>query len=182
MSERFKELVLKTSDAAMHRGFESHPLRQFPSVCIHHGEIPKWWRGSPAKGVGLERVARVQIPLSPPDVKCPRCVKIKHLGHFSYVWNRKNFPISEENFRILKLFSSQSHTRAHECTRMHTKARKKTAHNQVYHGSYSFNQKQCKCVNFVTFPLRFPHESVPSFLFSSLFPFFNWIIRKPGLF
>ncbi len=28
VSERFKELVLKTSDAATHRGFESHPLRQ----------------------------------------------------------------------------------------------------------------------------------------------------------
>ena len=28
VSERFKELVLKTSDAAMHRGFESHSLRQ----------------------------------------------------------------------------------------------------------------------------------------------------------
>ena len=28
MSERFKELVLKTSDAATHRGFESHSLRQ----------------------------------------------------------------------------------------------------------------------------------------------------------
>ena len=27
VSERFKELVLKTSDAAMHRGFESHSLR-----------------------------------------------------------------------------------------------------------------------------------------------------------
>ena len=27
MSERFKELVLKTSDAAMRRGFESHSLR-----------------------------------------------------------------------------------------------------------------------------------------------------------
>ena len=89
---------------------------------IHHaGEIPKWWRGSPAKGVGLERVARVQIPLSPPDVKCPRCVKIKHLGHFSYVLNWKKFPISEEFFRILKYFSSQSHTRAHECTRKSAK-------------------------------------------------------------
>ena len=30
-------------------------------------EIPKWWRGSPAKGVGLERGARVQIPLSAPS-------------------------------------------------------------------------------------------------------------------
>ena len=29
VSERFKELVLKTSDAAMHRGFESHSLRHF---------------------------------------------------------------------------------------------------------------------------------------------------------
>ena len=28
MSEWFKELVLKTSDALRHRGFESHPLRQ----------------------------------------------------------------------------------------------------------------------------------------------------------
>ena len=119
VSERFKEPVLKTGDAAMHRGFESHPLRHIKfGYRIHHaGEIPKWWRGSPAKGVGLERVARVQIPLSPPDVKCPRCVKIKHLGHFSYVLNWKKFPISEEFFRILKYFSSQSHTRAHECTR-----------------------------------------------------------------
>ena len=28
MSERFKEPVLKTGDAAMHRGFKSHSLRQ----------------------------------------------------------------------------------------------------------------------------------------------------------
>ena len=28
MSERFKEPVLKTGDAAMRRGFESHSLRQ----------------------------------------------------------------------------------------------------------------------------------------------------------
>ena len=54
-------------------------------------------------------------------VKCPRCVKIKHLGHFSYVLNWKKFPISEEFFRILKYFSSQSHTRAHECTRKSAK-------------------------------------------------------------
>ena len=105
------EPVLKTGDTATYRGFESHPVRYI------FADLPKWWRGSPAKGVGLERVARVQIPLSPPDVKCPRCVKIKHLGHFSYVLNWKKFPISEEFFRILKLFSSQSHTRAHECTR-----------------------------------------------------------------
>jgi hypothetical protein len=29
VSERFMELVLKTSDPARDRGFESHPLRQF---------------------------------------------------------------------------------------------------------------------------------------------------------
>ena len=29
VSERFKELVLKTSDSSRSRGFESHPLRQF---------------------------------------------------------------------------------------------------------------------------------------------------------
>ena len=28
VSERFKELVLKTSDSERNRGFESHPLRQ----------------------------------------------------------------------------------------------------------------------------------------------------------
>ena len=29
VSERFKELVLKTSDSERGRGFESHPLRHF---------------------------------------------------------------------------------------------------------------------------------------------------------
>ena len=29
VSEWLKELVLKTSDAETHRGFESHPLRQY---------------------------------------------------------------------------------------------------------------------------------------------------------
>ena len=37
MSEWFMELVLKTSDAARHRGFESLSLRQ-----ILYGEVPKW--------------------------------------------------------------------------------------------------------------------------------------------
>ena len=36
MSEWFMELVLKTSDAARHRGFESLSLRQ------NFGEVPKW--------------------------------------------------------------------------------------------------------------------------------------------
>ena len=34
VSERFKELVLKTSDSERGRGFESHPLRH---VCISSG-------------------------------------------------------------------------------------------------------------------------------------------------
>ena len=43
VSERFKEPVLKTGDAAMHRGFESHPLRHiFPDIAFTVGEIPKW--------------------------------------------------------------------------------------------------------------------------------------------
>ena len=37
MSEWFMELVLKTSDAARHRGFESLSLRQ-----IQSGEVPKF--------------------------------------------------------------------------------------------------------------------------------------------
>ena len=32
MSERFKELVLKTSDAATRRGFESHSLRHKSTI------------------------------------------------------------------------------------------------------------------------------------------------------
>lgn len=36
MSERFMEPVLKTGDAARHRGFESLSLRQ------NFGEVPKW--------------------------------------------------------------------------------------------------------------------------------------------
>ena len=45
VSEWFMELVLKTSDPARDRGFESHPLRQ-PFGFIFDGsalaEIPKW--------------------------------------------------------------------------------------------------------------------------------------------
>ena len=51
MSERFKELVLKTSDPATGRGFESHSLRHpFNTVSrlivslynFNHGEVLKW--------------------------------------------------------------------------------------------------------------------------------------------
>ena len=69
MSEGFKELVLKTSDALRHRGFESLSLRHFAiSVTILLGmeKYPRGRRGSPAKGVGWATGARVQIPPSPP--------------------------------------------------------------------------------------------------------------------
>ena len=36
LSERFKELVLKTSDTAMYREFESHTLRQTKEP-VHEG-------------------------------------------------------------------------------------------------------------------------------------------------
>jgi hypothetical protein len=60
MSEWFMELVLKTSDAARRRGFESLSLRQagyYPGDQAResnlYGEVPKFGRrGSPAKGVG----------------------------------------------------------------------------------------------------------------------------------
>ena len=44
VSERFKELVLKTSDAAMHRGFESHPLRHIFSCNMFI--IHLFWRNT----------------------------------------------------------------------------------------------------------------------------------------
>ena len=68
MSEWFKELVLKTSDTATYRGFESHPVRHIFYI-YRFADLPKWWRGSPAKGVGLETGARVQISQSAPSIK-----------------------------------------------------------------------------------------------------------------
>ena len=68
MSEWFKELVLKTSDPARGRGFESHSLRHFLNCCEFDLEkYPRGRRGSPAKGVGRETGARVQIPPSAPQ-------------------------------------------------------------------------------------------------------------------
>ena len=50
MAEWLKALVLKTSDAERHRGFESLSLRQFHTV----EKYPRGRRGSPAKGVGWD--------------------------------------------------------------------------------------------------------------------------------
>ena len=64
VSEGFKELVLKTSDTARYRGFESHLLRQFFLKAAAEREkiennlylekYPRGRRGSPAKGVVRE--------------------------------------------------------------------------------------------------------------------------------
>ncbi len=67
---------MKTSDSERNQGFESLPLRHlfFVSVVKQHifitlafGGLLKWLRGSPAKGVGRETGARVQIPCPPPS-------------------------------------------------------------------------------------------------------------------
>ena len=52
MSEWFMELVLKTSDAARHRGFESLSLRQIFHNILSWRSTQVAVRGSPAKGVG----------------------------------------------------------------------------------------------------------------------------------
>ena len=44
-------LVLKTSDAERHRGFESLSLRHFVPIPCHMEKYPSGRRGSPAKGV-----------------------------------------------------------------------------------------------------------------------------------
>lgn len=63
------EPVLKTGDAARHRGFKSLSLRQ---VNIVWRSTQVAIRGSPAKGVGWVTGAWVQIPPSPPKQKRPK--------------------------------------------------------------------------------------------------------------
>ena len=69
MSERFKELVLKTSDSKEPRV----RISVSPPIFFYIRKIFRLWRstqagrrGAPAKGVGRVTVARVQIPPSPP--------------------------------------------------------------------------------------------------------------------
>ena len=68
MSEWFMELVLKTSDAARHRGFESLSLRQYTwrstQVAV---------RGSPAKGVGSAKGREGSNPSFSAIKKVPKC-------------------------------------------------------------------------------------------------------------
>ena len=53
MAERLMALVLKTSDAERHRGFESLSLRHFPSILKHAQAV---WRSTQvAEGAPLLR-------------------------------------------------------------------------------------------------------------------------------
>ena len=65
VSERFKELVLKTSDSVRGRGFESHPLRHLVYV-LDLEKYSRGRRGRFAKPLGFVRAAWVRIPSSPP--------------------------------------------------------------------------------------------------------------------
>ena len=66
MAERLMALVLKTSDAERHRGFESLSLRHLLAESLQHS---MFWRstqvairGSPAKGVVLDNGSRGSNP------------------------------------------------------------------------------------------------------------------------
>ena len=67
---------------------------------------------------------------------------------------RRIFPYFEPIFKPIE----------HACTRMHTNARKNTAHELVYHGSYSFTQIS------VNASLSLHSRSIPA-KSSTLFPF-----------
>ena len=95
VSERFKELVLKTSDSKEPRvripsspPFSILAAKKNIGLGYHLEMYSSWWRGAPAKGVGWETGARVRVSPSPPnhcdkiDVQafCP--VKSKVCGLF----------------------------------------------------------------------------------------------------
>ena len=89
VSERFKEPVLKTGDSVMGHGFESHPLRHTTlkqngdhQFCLME-KYSSGRRGAPAKGVGVLKRARVQIPPSPPRKR----LKSSDFGRFFFVFN-----------------------------------------------------------------------------------------------
>ena len=97
VSERFKELVLKTSDS------QEPWVRIPPSPPADPNKIApvpltlemysRGRRGAPAKGVGRETVARVQIPPSPPRIPHKQAVyavflfAVTHfITHFFCLW------------------------------------------------------------------------------------------------
>ena len=79
MSEWFKELVLKTSDAKAPRVriSASPPFKYFLRLSAfrlsvtHTEKYSRGRRGAPAKGVGRATGARVQISPSPPIIQYP---------------------------------------------------------------------------------------------------------------
>ena len=85
MSEWFMELVLKTSDAARHRGFESLSLRQFFNSILSWRSTQVAVRGSPAKGVGSAKGREGSNPsFSAILTKRYRCVwrKVRRINRF----------------------------------------------------------------------------------------------------
>ena len=61
MSERFKELVLKTSDSLI------WAVGSNPTLSAKYGEVPKGLRGQFAKLLGRVSGARVRSSPSPPE-------------------------------------------------------------------------------------------------------------------
>ena len=82
MFEWFMELVLKTSDVARHRGFESLSLR-------HMEKYPRGRRGSPAKGV----VWVNRSPGSNPgfSAKCPPHKDLRRVFFAFHVYRYTSF-------------------------------------------------------------------------------------------
>ena len=75
------EAVLKTVWLNGHVG--SNPTLS----AIFFADLPKWWRGSPAKGVGRETGARVQISQSAPDTNLCNKPRIYGVCFFFILWN-----------------------------------------------------------------------------------------------
>ena len=97
MSERFMELVLKTSDASRHRGFESLSLRFPYSAPVEYfifglEKYPRGRRGSPAKGVVCDKRSPGSNPGFSAEIRrdidgflfCPQCCR----GRFRNVHER----------------------------------------------------------------------------------------------
>ena len=70
------------------------------------GELPKWLRGRPAKALGRETGARVQIPHSPPKANCTHA----NFGKcaFLYIWDcfgiYINFNANVKKYCIIGLY------------------------------------------------------------------------------
>ena len=78
------EAVLKTVWLNGHVGSNPTLSANFLSVgeSRRFADLPKWWRGSPAKGVGRETGARVQISQSAPYSQKPRRIAIFYEVNF----------------------------------------------------------------------------------------------------